>query len=149
MDIPHILLKIVKDMEYDKTHDFIKDRAKQRGLSLKKYYCTDEYKAFYSILRKKHKDAKNEHNERLSQRAFDCMFNAGVDVGDKVEWSFGDMLGDIHILEGVIKLDKNNIPYVILDTPIWLIEGIKKKVRWHIGFKKVTVSPIPKVYKED
>lgn len=94
------------------------------------YYASEEYRELYPVLAAL-RSSKTSELGKLGQKA---MTEAGVKVGDEVEYSTANPFGTIYVFEGKVFLDKDGVPHVKLNKPT--VDG-KTKMRWHKGFWKV------------
>lgn len=97
--------------------------------SKNEYYASDEYRHLYPVLIK----LRGKGLKPMQHSAQVAMKEVGVKEGDKVEYSTANPFGQIFDYEGIVKLNRDGIPYVYLTTPV----ADKKIIRWHKGFKKV------------
>jgi len=117
---------IPKFKNYQEALDFIAGKAKHFP-NKNEYYASEEYKKIYPLL----ENLRTVNASPLAKKGKTAMKEAGIKEGDCVEYSTANPFGEIFVFEGRVKLDKNKIPYVLLNKSV---TG-KKKIRWHKGFK--------------
>jgi hypothetical protein len=119
---------------YVQATQYIKNQVKDQG---QKYYCTDEYKKLFSVMKRMAQEEKNktqnQESRQLLELAAQSMREVSVTWGDKVEWHNVGAFMTVTIVSGVI-VNRKGIPFVQLDSPM----NGKKSCKWHKGFMKTS-----------
>jgi len=117
--------------DYSEALLWIESRAKQYK-SMNEFYCSDEYKAAYPLIKKMHEVEVSA----FAKKAMGELKKSGLKIGDRVEYDYVSPFFTVTTYTGKI-IERLGMPYVKFDAGLKTMTG-KSSVRWHRGFVKLT-----------
>jgi hypothetical protein len=109
---------------YQEALDWIAKKSKEYG-GKNEFLSSDEYRKAYPEIEKLRIGVLLD----ISAKGKIAMDEVGAKVGQRVYYDVVGLWGVVEQQEGVIKIDKQGIPRVKLDSG--------KIVKWHKGFKQI------------
>lgn len=129
-----------KFQTYDEAQQWVESKAQEYG-GKKKFAASDEYKNAYPEIDRLYQEERAESVKNADK----AMRDAGVSIGDKVEYTPKNLWGAAQgPVTGKI-VERGGTPYVQIDEGQPAASG-KKRVRWHDGWQKTAPEPPDLIY---